>query len=235
MKNGWVQENVMWVYRPLCPQESHVLRWVAGVTVGALARGRSRESREKMKNSPWGLSKSQAWARAHVWGHSWPSSPVASLSGEGESALPCFLGRPALGTQECSWGRQRACVWDGAQPVYLCICIHTDSCLDCGCSLTWNLHIISNPECTAHFKLLSPVKFCHMRWALSRTSYVSVLETCCPLGFWNHSRVIRRFRGGEAGSPSPCGLAQGPHWTCVTTEGNRVCGCPGNLWVCCCC
>lgn len=67
MKNGWVQENVMWVNRPLCPQESHVPRLGAGVTVGALARGRSRESREKMKNSPWGLSKSQAWARAHVW------------------------------------------------------------------------------------------------------------------------------------------------------------------------
>lgn len=59
----------------------------------------------------------------------------------------------------------------------LCICVFVyipRSCLDCGCSLTWNLHIISNPECTTHFKLLSPVKFCHMRWALSRTSYVSV-------------------------------------------------------------
>lgn len=30
----------------------------AGATVGALAKGRSRENREKMKNSPWGLSKS---------------------------------------------------------------------------------------------------------------------------------------------------------------------------------
>ena len=91
-------------------------------------------------------------------------------------------------SQHCpaSWGAQHSArrsapgdvsvhVCEMVHSLCICVFVYTPrSCLDCGCSLTWNLHIISNPECTAHFKLLSPVKFCHMRWALSRTSYVSV-------------------------------------------------------------
>ena len=163
----------------MCPQESHVLRWGAGVTVGALARGRSRESREKMKNSPWD-SASHKPGREHMSGA--VADPLPQW--------PLCQGREGQHSP-ASWGAQhsarRSAPGDvgvhGCERVHsLCICVKRctschvytpRSCLDCGCSLTWNLHIISNPECTARFKLLSPVKFCHMRWALSHTSNVS--------------------------------------------------------------